>query len=94
VTTSPKPISKSLTTWLRETPPAQKMVGVRLTFRANVLHVARYHNRQENLYLAGTLLTALLGRNPFKKNKSGISEFDEEGGSIEYFRPHDLRPEE
>ena len=88
------PLRKSLTTWLRETPISEKQIGVRITFRGNVINATRFRKRAENEYLARMLLIALLGRNPFSTRPDvvAVSEFVEEGGTITYFRPHDHLP--
>ena len=84
---------KTFTTWLRETPPRERNIGVKLEFRGNVIHAARYKTQAENLKLACQVLIALMGRNPFKKDDLGQSEFSEEGGRITVFRPHGLGPD-
>ena len=89
----PEP-KKTFTTWLHETPPRERNIGVRLEFRGNVIHATRFKTQAENLKLACSLLIALMGRNPFKKDDKSRSEFSEEGGRVTVFRPHDHGPED
>lgn len=81
-------MAKTLTSWLHETPPHPRQVGVRLSFRGCVIPVARYRNVAENRYLARLILIVLLGRNPWKNTPDDpATEFEREGGAIEYFTP-------